>query len=293
MSTELGQITDRGGRLPVIDRAGEPGTADLDGPLITDVAGLRESWHRIQAEFVDDPREAVADAAALVDHATQTLVGTLRYRQQRLRAMWDSAAAPAAGGMSTPAATFTPNDAGGPGTTSATTAAAPQATFVPNGTATADSALVSDSTQAADEATAADEPPGSEATRADGTLAETPDTASATDADLTADGTRVADSGREPASDGLRGGYRDSGYQNAAYQNAADQDSGYRDSGYRDSGYRNGAYRNGGSQAGGVSAGAGEGARAGQAMAGAADTEQLRVLMKRYRLLLDQICPTQ
>lgn len=71
--------------------SGLPGdtAVDLDSPLLADVAGLRTSWQRIQAGFVDDPREAVSDAANLVDHTAQTLVGALQQRQRLLRARWD------------------------------------------------------------------------------------------------------------------------------------------------------------------------------------------------------------
>ena len=64
-------------------------SADLDGPLLSDADELRTSWPRIQAAFVDDPREAVADAAGLVEHAAQALTSALRQRQRQLRAMWD------------------------------------------------------------------------------------------------------------------------------------------------------------------------------------------------------------
>ena len=63
--------------------------ADLDGPLLSDADELRTSWPRIQAAFVDDPREAVADAAGLVEHAAQALTSALRQRQRQLRAVWD------------------------------------------------------------------------------------------------------------------------------------------------------------------------------------------------------------
>jgi len=93
MSVELGQTTtDRGGRHAANGTAATPAApamADLDAPLVADADGLRASWLRIQAEFVDDPKEAVADAAALVEHAAQALVGTLQQRQLRLRAIWD------------------------------------------------------------------------------------------------------------------------------------------------------------------------------------------------------------
>jgi hypothetical protein len=63
--------------------------ADLDGPLLSDTDELHASWQRIQGAFIDDPREAVADAAGLVEHTGQLLAGALRQRQQQLRALWD------------------------------------------------------------------------------------------------------------------------------------------------------------------------------------------------------------
>jgi hypothetical protein len=69
--------------------AGIEPSADPDGPLLSDADELRTSWQRIQAAFVDDPREAVADAAGLVEHAAQALTSALRQRQRQLRAMWD------------------------------------------------------------------------------------------------------------------------------------------------------------------------------------------------------------
>jgi hypothetical protein len=69
--------------------AGIEPMADLDGPLISDADELRTSWQRIQAAFVDDPRDAVADAAGLVEHTAQALTGALRQRQRQLRDMWD------------------------------------------------------------------------------------------------------------------------------------------------------------------------------------------------------------
>jgi hypothetical protein len=71
-----------GGRL-------DESSVDLDAPLLADAAGLRANWRRVQGRFVDDPREAVADAASLVEHTAQALVGALRQRQQLLRATWD------------------------------------------------------------------------------------------------------------------------------------------------------------------------------------------------------------
>ena len=70
-------------------KAGIEPSAGLDGPLLSDADELRTSWPRIQAAFVDDPREAVADAAGLVEHAAQALTSALRQRQRQLRAVWD------------------------------------------------------------------------------------------------------------------------------------------------------------------------------------------------------------
>lgn len=60
-----------------------------DDPLIAEADRLRATWLRLQAAFVDDPHASVADAADLVEHATQTLIGALRQRQKRLRDAWE------------------------------------------------------------------------------------------------------------------------------------------------------------------------------------------------------------
>jgi hypothetical protein len=64
--------------------------AALDTPLLSNTTGLRERWQAVQAEFVDDPREAVGDAAALLEQTTQALVDALQQRQRDLRSGWDS-----------------------------------------------------------------------------------------------------------------------------------------------------------------------------------------------------------
>lgn len=81
-------------RLPVSVWLAEA-AGDLEGPLLRDVPGLRASWQRIQTGFVDDPAEAVADAADLVEHTVQALAGALQHRQRLLRAMWDRGRSPA------------------------------------------------------------------------------------------------------------------------------------------------------------------------------------------------------
>ena len=93
--------------VPVADAATTEAplsTADVDvnGPLLGDAVGLRASWQQAQAGFVDDPRAAVADAAELVEHTAQTLIGSLQQRQRALRTQWDNngsvAASPADAG---------------------------------------------------------------------------------------------------------------------------------------------------------------------------------------------------
>jgi hypothetical protein len=66
-----------------------PGAATADEPLLGDVAGLRDRWQRVQAGFVDDPQQAVGDAADLIEQTAQALVGALRQRQRTLRVMWE------------------------------------------------------------------------------------------------------------------------------------------------------------------------------------------------------------
>jgi hypothetical protein len=81
--------------LPVADTAVTEApltsAADIDpnAPLLGDPVGLRASWQQAQAGFVDDPRAAVAEAAELVEHTAQTLIGSLQQRQRALRTQWD------------------------------------------------------------------------------------------------------------------------------------------------------------------------------------------------------------
>jgi hypothetical protein len=66
-----------------------PATAGLDESLLSDAAGFRARWQRVQAGFVDDPQEAVGDAADLIEQTAQAMVGALRQRQRQLRVMWE------------------------------------------------------------------------------------------------------------------------------------------------------------------------------------------------------------
>jgi hypothetical protein len=72
--------------------------AGLDEPLLVDGDGFRARWQRAQAGFIDDPREAVGDAADLIEQTAQALVGALRQRQRQLRVLWESGPADGAPG---------------------------------------------------------------------------------------------------------------------------------------------------------------------------------------------------
>jgi hypothetical protein len=52
---------------------------------------LRAAWQRAQSDFVDDPRAAVADAAALVARTAQAMTDALEQRQRQLRREWERA----------------------------------------------------------------------------------------------------------------------------------------------------------------------------------------------------------
>ena len=265
MSLEVGQTADRGDRFPAVGRTAQPGAADMDGPLVGDAAGLRASWHRIQAGFVDDPRESVADAAALVEHTAQVLVGTLRQRQQQLRGMWDTTAA---------------RDAGSRTTDTAPTGRMP----IADETRAAGETSTAGETRTAGETSTAD---GAQAT--DGT--RTADGTRSTDGTRTADSGVVADGGAVADSGAPAGGVRATDAA-AAADSARAADNAGDDSADTAGGYpqvpdpRAGGYPGARARGDAVDA-----SRA--AAGGVLDTEQLRLLMRRYRSLLEQICPPQ
>jgi hypothetical protein len=78
--------------VPPATSSAEPGRY---GPLLSDAAGLHARWQEAQAQFVDDPREALSDAADLVEQTAQAVVGTLNQRQRQLRLLWDHGSADA------------------------------------------------------------------------------------------------------------------------------------------------------------------------------------------------------
>lgn len=56
-----------------------------------DPGELRERWRDLQASFVDDPREAVERADALLDETTASLHSALEAHIHELRELWKSA----------------------------------------------------------------------------------------------------------------------------------------------------------------------------------------------------------
>jgi hypothetical protein len=67
----------------------EPIPPGLSDNLLPDSSGIREQWLRIQSQFVDDPREAVSEAATLITDVASRLETAVRERQETLRARWD------------------------------------------------------------------------------------------------------------------------------------------------------------------------------------------------------------
>ncbi|MER5217906.1 hypothetical protein ABT063_47275 [Streptomyces sp. NPDC002838] len=65
--------------------------ADDQPQLLTteDEEGFRARWQEIQNEFVDDPREAVHAADALVADVMQTLAATFAEHKQDLEKQWN------------------------------------------------------------------------------------------------------------------------------------------------------------------------------------------------------------
>lgn len=65
--TAVGRAHDRSSAEAAAD-----GSAERVG-LLTDPAGLRDQWQRVQSTFVDDPQSAVHEASALVDRTLEEI----------------------------------------------------------------------------------------------------------------------------------------------------------------------------------------------------------------------------
>ena len=67
----------------------EPIPPSLEDSLLPGGSGIREEWLRVQAQFVDDPRIAVSDAAGIIADVASRLEAAVRQRQDMLRVRWD------------------------------------------------------------------------------------------------------------------------------------------------------------------------------------------------------------
>ncbi len=67
----------------------EPIPPSLEDSLLPDGSGIREEWLRVQAQFVDDPRTAVSEAAGIMADVASRLEAAVRQRQDTLRVRWD------------------------------------------------------------------------------------------------------------------------------------------------------------------------------------------------------------
>jgi len=56
--------------------------------LLTNPDELRQRWAAVQAEFVDDPRQAVGDAEHLVSSVMDDLISRFREQRERLDEQW-------------------------------------------------------------------------------------------------------------------------------------------------------------------------------------------------------------
>ncbi|MCX5084114.1 hypothetical protein [Streptomyces sp. NBC_00401] len=70
----------------------EPPHKEQAPPLLTtaDAEGFRDRWNKVQGTFVDEPREAVQSADALVTEVMQTLATTFAEQKQGLEGQWKS-----------------------------------------------------------------------------------------------------------------------------------------------------------------------------------------------------------
>jgi hypothetical protein len=73
----------------------QPGAAPEPGLLTSsDESRFRQSWRDVQARFVDDPREAVRGADALVAEVMQALASRFAEHKGRLESHWQQGGNP-------------------------------------------------------------------------------------------------------------------------------------------------------------------------------------------------------
>jgi hypothetical protein len=72
---------------PALATGAQPGLAQTS-PATAGGNSPDERWHEIQAMFVDDPRSAVELAADLAGDSAETVIASVRARQQALLSPW-------------------------------------------------------------------------------------------------------------------------------------------------------------------------------------------------------------
>ena len=96
---DLGEPTDAADEPMTSERsesdgqAAEPDANDQERePLLSDEKseGFAEKWREIQVRFVDEPRDSVAQADALVADLMQQLAASFSDERERLEKQWDS-----------------------------------------------------------------------------------------------------------------------------------------------------------------------------------------------------------
>jgi hypothetical protein len=58
------------------------------GSLLRDPEDMRQRWESVQVGFVDNPREAVGEAEALVSSTIGEIVNVFRHQRERLETSW-------------------------------------------------------------------------------------------------------------------------------------------------------------------------------------------------------------
>lgn len=74
------------------DEGNEPDENRVREPLFSgdDAERFRSRWQEVQANFVDEPRQAVQDADGLVAELMQRLAETFSEERSSLESQWDS-----------------------------------------------------------------------------------------------------------------------------------------------------------------------------------------------------------
>ncbi|MFI8825067.1 hypothetical protein [Streptomyces sp. NPDC053431] len=84
-------VTETGGAGAGADGGGERRSADDEAPRLMDPGdeeSFRTRWHELQSLFVDDPRQAVHEADALVADVMQRLAATFADHRKSLEGQW-------------------------------------------------------------------------------------------------------------------------------------------------------------------------------------------------------------